>query len=107
MKRQGKKLQFISLIKRDGSGTVPVGTEWNNQSDYAKTDDISYLDTEIFNVYRLSISEETFIAIGFNSWVVRLKNDKKMKDFKSILANNAFRGKAPERPIKKNGLKRI
>lgn len=73
MEYKGKDLEFISLIKRDGSGTISVGTFWDENSNHAKTDNIDYLDNEIFEVKTLSMSENTYIAHGFNSWVVKLK----------------------------------
>ena len=74
MKKKGKELEFISFIKRDGTGTVMIGGEWNVGMDYPKIDNMSYEDEEIFNVKCLSLSEKTFIASGFNSFVVRLKS---------------------------------
>jgi hypothetical protein len=73
---KGKRLEFISFIKRDGSGTILVGTEWDKDKDYPKTDDteMSYLDDDDFHISTLSLSEKTFIASGFNSWVVKLKD---------------------------------
>lgn len=68
MKLHAKDLIFISQINRDGSGTTPVSPR--------------YLDTMLnnpcckndrFKVRRLSISEDTYIAMGFNSFVVKLK----------------------------------
>lgn len=68
MKLQAKDMIFISQINRDGSGTTPVSE--------------SYLDTmlnnplcknDVFKVRRLSLSEDTYIAMGFNSFVVKLK----------------------------------
>jgi len=73
MKKLGKELEFISFIKRDGSGTVEVGTEWNSNKDYPKTDDMCYLNEEEFNINSLSMTYRTYIASGFNSWVVKLK----------------------------------
>lgn len=73
MKYKGKQLEFISFIKRDGTGTVMVGTEWNKNKNYPKVDDMSYLDNEIFEVNCLSLSNKTFIASGFNSFVVRIR----------------------------------
>lgn len=62
MEIQGCQLEFISMILRDGSGTKPV------DDDYKKV-----LNKQIFDVRRLSISENTYIASDFNSFVVRLK----------------------------------
>lgn len=59
---KGSRLEFISWIKRDGSGTEPI-TE-----DYLKI-----LQDEKFDVNCLSLSENTHIASGFNSFVVRIK----------------------------------
>lgn len=61
MKVYGKDLIFISRILRDGSGTELVN------------DDKKYLDDERFKVLRLSITYDTYIANGFNSFVVKLK----------------------------------
>jgi hypothetical protein len=85
MKALGKELEFISFIKRDGSGTIAVGTEWNEDKTYPKIDDVSYLDDDSFNLNTLSLSNRTFIASGFNTWVVKIKNDPldKIKTFKS------------------------
>ena len=57
---KGKKLIFISVIKRDGSGTTNI-EDRNN----------SYLDEESFKINTLSLSNETFIASAFNSYVVK------------------------------------
>lgn len=73
MKKKGKQLEFISFVKRDGSGTIPVGTAWTDKSDHPKTDDMSYLDNDEFRLNCLSITYGTFIASGMNTWVVRWK----------------------------------
>ena len=70
---KGKDLEFISFIKRDGSGTIAVGTHWNLLSEYPKTDIVDYMDDEIFELKVLSLSQKTYIAHGFNSWVVKIK----------------------------------
>ena len=72
MKYLGKQLEFISLIKRDGSGTIAVGTEWNTESKHPKTDCVKYLDDEAFSITCLSLTNRTYIASGFNSWVVKV-----------------------------------
>lgn len=66
MKKKGKKLEFISKIKRDGSGVEPVEKEY-----------IDLIRNDEFVLNRLSITEDTYIASGFNSLVVRLKENKK------------------------------
>jgi len=73
MRKLGKELEFISFVKRDGSGVVAVGTEWNSDSEYPKTDDMSYLDDNEFELNVISLTYKTYIASGFNTWVVRLK----------------------------------
>ena len=62
MKKKGSDLEFISWINRDGSGT----------SDITK-DHLEVLQDEKFKLIGLSIKENTFIAHGFNSFVVRIK----------------------------------
>ena len=76
MKTIGKDLKYISLIKRDGSGTIPVGTPWTTKSGHAKTDCTKYMDEDLFEINSLSITEGTYIASGFNSWVVKLKRNE-------------------------------
>lgn len=77
IKYLGKDLQFISWIKRDGSGTLPcnVGT-WNKSDNTPKLDNMEYLNNDEFVLTSLSLSNETFIASGFNSFVVKIKNRK-------------------------------
>lgn len=62
MKVRGKDLVFISQIKRDGSGTEPL------KDGYAV-----YMEDDVFKVRRLSITHDTYIAMSFNSFVVKLK----------------------------------
>lgn len=72
--KKGKELEFISWIKRDGTGTIMIGScEWNSSMDMPKIDDMGYVDDEDFNLTGLSLTEKTFIASGFNSFVVKLK----------------------------------
>ena len=61
MKKLGKELIFISMILRDGSGT----------KDCLKLD-MCNLDNERFEINCLSISHGTYIASGFNSYVVKI-----------------------------------
>jgi hypothetical protein len=87
MEKKGKQLKFLSFIKRDGSGTVVCGSPWNDTMGIPKVDDMSYEDNETFTLHCLSLSERTFIAHGFNSFVVRLKRDTrpmKPKKFKTL-----------------------
>ena len=62
MRKQGKELEFISSINRDGSGTetIPEST-------------INFIQKEWFHVHSLSITLKTYIACGFNSYVVKLR----------------------------------
>ena len=73
MIKKGKELEFISFVKRDGSGTILVGNSWTPESNHPKTDDVGYLDEEEFRLNPLSITYKTFVASGFNTWVVRLR----------------------------------
>lgn len=63
MNRLGKELEFISWIKRDGSGIKMV-----------KKKLIKIMQEHTFEINHLSITQKTFIASGFNSFVVKLKN---------------------------------
>ena len=60
MKATAHELIFISLIKRDGSGVITKDITPSNEN-------------EIYNLYTLSITNATFIAHGFNSFIVKLK----------------------------------
>lgn len=61
----GKDLIFISQINRDGSGVSPVSESY-----------MAFLQSDKFTIKTLSFSERTYIASGFNSFVVRLKTNK-------------------------------
>ncbi len=67
MTKKANELEFISRIKRDGSGTVAITDE-----DKEFLSNSKYVD-EKFILNSLSITEKTFIASGFNSYVVKLK----------------------------------
>jgi hypothetical protein len=62
MEKQGKDLIFISQIKRDGSGTIPVKKSY-----------IKLMQNDTFELKCLSITEKTWIVCDFNSFVVKLK----------------------------------
>ncbi len=62
MEKLGKELEFISRIKRNGSGTKRV-----------KKKLIELMQGDRFKINCLSMTEKTFIASGFNSFVVKLK----------------------------------
>lgn len=62
-RKYGRKLEFISRIKRDGSGTEPI-------------EDSKHLDDTKFNLTCLSITKGTYIASEFNSFVVKIKKEK-------------------------------
>lgn len=74
MKILGSRLEFISKINRDGSGTVPV--------EPAEADG---LKDEKFGIIRLSMTEKTWVASSFNLYVVRIKDEaeylKEYRDF--------------------------
>lgn len=58
-KLKGNQLEFISWILRDGSGTDPV-------------EDTEHLQNETFTINCLSMTKKTYIASGFNSFVVKI-----------------------------------
>jgi hypothetical protein len=64
-KAKGKELIFISNITRDGSGTS-----------FLEETDMKHLDETVFNINCLSITNRTYIASEFNSYVVRYKDCK-------------------------------
>lgn len=66
MKKLGKELDFISWINRDGSGVSPV-----------KDRLVELMQDDLFGVTCLSITDKTYIASGFNSFVVRMKEARK------------------------------
>jgi hypothetical protein len=69
-KAKASELDFISVIKRDGSGTTPVSPEL-----------LSMLNENScvgdFMLQRLSITEDTYIAFNFNVYVVKYKKNEK------------------------------
>lgn len=68
MTKKASELIFISRILRDGSGVQQVTVEHQKQLESAK-----YVDEE-YKLNFLSLSDKTFIASGFNSYVVKLKS---------------------------------
>lgn len=62
MQKKGRDLTFISRILRDGSGTKDITNK-----------DMSIYDDELFAIYKMSITYNTYIAMAFNSFVVKLK----------------------------------
>ena len=68
MKKKAHELEFISVINRDGSGTEPLMPSFLS----AMLNNPLYSDGD-YELHRLSLSEETFIAFNFNAYVVRLK----------------------------------
>lgn len=64
---KGKDLLFISQINRDGSGTIPVSKEY-----------IKLMKSDMFTINGMSMSERTYIACGFNSFVVRIKKFERL-----------------------------
>ena len=62
MKKLGKDLEFISRILRDGTGVNDM-----------KGVDLIYINEETFELHALSLTKETYIAIGFHIYIVKLK----------------------------------
>jgi hypothetical protein len=65
------ELIFISRIKRDGSGTQKVF-----KKDIKHLTENKFAKQEEYTISGLSISHGTYIASGFNSYVVKLKKEK-------------------------------
>lgn len=68
MTKKANELIFISQINRDGSGTTPVSEEYLRvltENKLSKDDD--------FKMTCLSITNQTWIATNFNSFVVKIK----------------------------------
>lgn len=67
LRADAKDLIFISRIKRDGSGVVPVTRE-----EYKRMLTFTWMKNEYF-LNGLSMTEKTYIACGFNSYVVKIR----------------------------------
>lgn len=67
MKKRAAELTFISQIKRDGSGVLPV-----SESMLEAFKNNPFSRDEVFVLTRLSITEGTYIASGFNTFVVKI-----------------------------------
>ena len=68
MEKFAHELEFISQIKRDGSGVTKV------KKSYLKSMlENKLMKDEKFYLKCLSISEKTYIAFNFNAFVVRIK----------------------------------
>jgi hypothetical protein len=68
MEKYPHELEFISRIKRDGSGTEKITEE-----DLEHFQNNKFSSRDKFTINSLSMSEGTFIASGFNSYIVKLK----------------------------------
>jgi len=75
MKKKASELEFISQIKRDGSGVTKI-----KESFTKVMEGNNLMLNDVFEINCLSISEKTFIASGFNSFVVKLKDIEKDVD---------------------------
>lgn len=62
MRKKGKNLVFISRILRDGKNVEII-------EEFPK-----HLSKELFELKPLSLTKKTFIASGFNTYVVRIKS---------------------------------
>ncbi len=58
----GSELEFIAWIHRDGSGVTPMVGK-----------DTTVAERQTYSLNCLSITQDTYIASGFNSYVVRLR----------------------------------
>jgi|GEM_PF-1304522 len=68
MTKKAKELIFISSINRDGCGTQTVSEEAYNELIQNK-----FSAKEDYKILRLSMSQNTYLAVGFNSYVVKLR----------------------------------
>jgi len=71
MRKKAKDLEFISRINRDGSGTTKVPKSMLKmmlENPLAKDNK--------FKITYLSLTWGTYIASGFNCFVVKLKDNK-------------------------------
>ncbi len=68
MKKIPSELIFISQINRDGSGTTPLS---ENLKKSMVENPLSA--KEKYKLIQLSMTEGTFIAHGFNAFVVKLR----------------------------------
>jgi hypothetical protein len=68
MKKLAKDLEFISQINRDGLGTTIVDNDFLTA---LSTNNL--MKDEPYELKRLSLTYDTFIAFSFNAFVVKLK----------------------------------
>jgi hypothetical protein len=68
MKRKANELIFISRILGNG-----LGVEVLSEQESEKLQDKYFIDDK-YKLSCLSISNKTYLASGFNSYVVKLKN---------------------------------
>jgi len=62
MKKQAHELIFISQIHRDGSGVTMLPADYT-----------PHPETEEYELQRLSLTLNTYIASSMNSYVVKIK----------------------------------
>ena len=60
---EGKRLEFIARINRDGSGVTSMAGK-----------DTNIIEREVYSLQCLSITHGTWIASHFNSYVVRIRD---------------------------------
>jgi hypothetical protein len=65
MTANGEELIFISRILRDGTGVETIEDQ----------DLMMHVRETVFNLSSLSLTQKTYIASEFNSYVVRKKED--------------------------------
>lgn len=75
-KMMGSELEFISILHRDGSGTSKIK---KLSSEYYQL-----IQHEMFELKRLSITEDTFLAFNFNVFVVKIKKTIKLQESETI-----------------------
>jgi hypothetical protein len=66
--KKAHELEFIGVIKRDGSGVSKV------KESYLKAMlENPLMKDEDFELHHLSLTEKTFIAFNFNAFIVKIK----------------------------------
>jgi hypothetical protein len=68
MKKLPSELIFISQINRDGSGTTPLSEKFLKSMAENRL-----MANEKYKLIQLSMTEGTFIAHGFNAFVVKIR----------------------------------
>lgn len=72
LRKKAEDLIFISQVNRDGLGTSSIP-----ESYLKAVIENSLMKDELYDLHSLSITNGTFIAMNFNAYVVKLKQNLK------------------------------